>query len=207
MLTGTQVRVRFAKQRVIPVYLPTDDPAWLAVAERLLEQFRGREGITRSSLEEETDAIFGDAQNQPVYQGLARLLEDRCEFEVQAVGEPDELRRLTFEAAARHRLNATEPFARLKVLEEVGVTLGQSAEAIDRSLFADLKSEQKLVSFQDISAVRLLERYNVALAQAILLRSHSRAGKAYGPDSFTLPANLPAHQIPSFGLRYRNARR
>jgi predicted nuclease of restriction endonuclease-like RecB superfamily len=171
MLTGTQVRVRFAKQRVIPVYLPTDDRAWLGVAERLLEQFRGREGTTRSTLEEETDAIFGGAQNQPVYQGLARLLEDRCEFEVQAVGAPDELRRLTFEAAARHRQNITEPFARLKVLEEVGLALRQSAEAIDRSLFADLKSEQKLVSFQDISAARLLERYNVALAQAVLLRS------------------------------------
>jgi uncharacterized protein len=171
MLTGTQVRVRFAKQRVIPVYLPPDDPEWLAVAERLLDQFRGREGSTRSALEEETDAIFGNAQNQPVYQGLARLLEDRCEFAVQAVGEPDELRRLTFEAAARRRQQASGPFDRRSVLEEIGLPLGQTAEAIDQALFADLKSEQKLVSFEDISAVRLLERYNVALAQAILLRS------------------------------------
>ena len=53
----------------------------------------------------------------------------------------------------------------------MGWALGQTAEAIDQSLFADLKSEQKLVSFEDISAKRLLERYNVALAQAILIRS------------------------------------
>jgi predicted nuclease of restriction endonuclease-like RecB superfamily len=171
MLTGTQVRVRFAKQRVIPVYLPTDDPDWLAVAERLLDQFRGREGSTRSALEEETDTLFGNAPNQPVYQGLARLLEDRCEFAVQAVGEPDELRRLTFEAAALRRQIPTEPFDRRVILEQVGLPLGQTAEAIDQALFADLKSEQKLASFQDISAVRLLERYNVALAQAVVIRS------------------------------------
>ena len=116
MLTGTQVRVRFAKQRVIPVYLPTDDPIWVAVVERLLDQFRGREGSTRSALAEETDMLFGNAANQPVYQGLTRLLEDRCEFAVQSVGVPDELRRSTFEAAARHRQNATELFERQSVL-------------------------------------------------------------------------------------------
>lgn len=171
MLTGTQVRVRFAKQRVIPVYLPTDDPSWQAVAERLLDQFRGREGTTRGALAEETDALFGGAANQPVYQGLARLLEDRCEFAVQACGEPEELRRLTFEAAAHRRKNASLPFDRRTILEGIGLPLEQPAEAIDQSLFADLKSEQKLVRFQDISAVRLLERYNVALAQAIILRS------------------------------------
>src|SRR6202035_3376279 len=37
--------------------------------------------------------------------------------------------------------------------------------------FADLKSEQRLVRFKDISAERLLQRYNEALAQAVLLRS------------------------------------
>ena len=35
----------------------------------------------------------------------------------------------------------------------------------------DLKSEQKLIRFKDITAERLLQRYNVALAQAVLLRS------------------------------------
>ncbi len=172
MLTGTQVRVRFVRQKIIPLYLPVADPVWLEVAERLLEQFRGREGSTRSALADDTGALFGNVPNQPVYQGLIRLLEDRCEFNVQAVGEPDELRRLTFEAAARQR-RAGEAFDRQAVLSEVAAVLGHTPEAIDQSLFADLKSEQKLVSFQDISARRLLERYNVALAQAILLRSTS----------------------------------
>jgi predicted nuclease of restriction endonuclease-like RecB superfamily len=44
-------------------------------------------------------------------------------------------------------------------------------EAVDRALFADLKSEQRLTRFKDITSERLLQRYNVALAQAVLLRS------------------------------------
>jgi predicted nuclease of restriction endonuclease-like RecB superfamily len=38
-------------------------------------------------------------------------------------------------------------------------------------LFADLKSEQRLTRFRDTTTERLLHRYNVALAQAVLLRS------------------------------------
>src|SRR5262249_10091659 len=41
----------------------------------------------------------------------------------------------------------------------------------EHGLFADLKSEQRLIDFKDITAERLLQRYNVALAQAVLLRS------------------------------------
>ena len=38
-------------------------------------------------------------------------------------------------------------------------------------MFADLKSEQRLAAFKDISPERLLQRYNVGLAQALLLRA------------------------------------
>jgi predicted nuclease of restriction endonuclease-like RecB superfamily len=46
-----------------------------------------------------------------------------------------------------------------------------SPEEVEGGLFADLKSEQRLVRFKDLSARHLLERYNVALAQAVLLRA------------------------------------
>ena len=44
-------------------------------------------------------------------------------------------------------------------------------EVVEAGLFADLKSEQRLVQFKDLTAQRLLQRYNVALAQAVLLES------------------------------------
>ena len=47
------------------------------------------------------------------------------------------------------------------------------AADVEQGLFADLKSEQRLIRFKDTTPERLLDRYNVALAQAVLLRATS----------------------------------
>jgi predicted nuclease of restriction endonuclease-like RecB superfamily len=62
-------------------------------------------------------------------------------------------------------------FDRDAVLKQVADELGLTPEAVEQGLFADLKSEQRLVKFKDISAEHLLQRYNLALAQAVLLRA------------------------------------
>ncbi|HZY86586.1 MAG TPA: DUF790 family protein [Gemmataceae bacterium] len=180
MLTGKLVRVRYARDRIVPHYLSAADPAWLEAAERLLELFRGQDGRTRGELEDDQREAFGDDPGQLVHQGLAKLLEDRCEFEVVSGHPPEELRAAVFRAAARQRVAAppegeaalsAAPFDRAAVVATVAGDLGLTAEAVEGGLFADLKSEQRLVRFKDLSARHLLERYNVALAQAVLLRA------------------------------------
>jgi predicted nuclease of restriction endonuclease-like RecB superfamily len=104
-----------------------------------------------------------------VHQGLAKLLEDRCEFDVESSHPPDELRERVFQAAAAQR--AAGEFNRQAVLEATAAELGLTGEQIDQGLFADLKIEQRLIRFKDCTVEQLLQRYNVALAQAILLRS------------------------------------
>lgn len=176
MLTGNLVRLRIQRNRVVPQYLDTADEGWLAAAEQLLEMFRGREGRTRGSLEEDVQEAFGATQQQLIHKGLAKLLEDRCDFEVVSGLPPEEIRAAVFATATQHRARDrnAQPrvaFAREQVLKEVGEKLQLTTEAVDQGLFADLKSEQRLVAFKDITAQRLLERYNVALVQAILLKA------------------------------------
>jgi len=175
MLTGKQVRVRFARDRIIPGYIDAAAPEWLEVAKRLLELYRGQEGRTRGEIEAEVDESFGSDPQTLVHQGLAKLLEDRCEFEVVAGKPPEELREKVFAAASKYRLESSRAAARgldrNVVLEEVARELKMTAAAVDEGLFADLKSEQRLIKFRDVSADRLLQRYNVALAQSVLLRS------------------------------------
>lgn len=174
MLTGKLVRVRLGRDRVIPQYLDLSGPPWLELAERLLEVFRAQAGRTRGCLEEDVRETFGNDPAQLVHQGLAKLLEDRCEFEILSGRPPEQIREAVFRAAAAHRVRTGcpgTPFDRAAVLQEVADTLALTPDAVDQGLFADLKSEQRLVSFKDITAERLLQRYNVALAQAVLLRS------------------------------------
>jgi predicted nuclease of restriction endonuclease-like RecB superfamily len=169
MLTGKLVRVRHSRNRLIPVYLDVTDREWGEVAQHLLEVFREMKGNTRGEMEQDVEETIGDNPTQVVHQGLAKLLEDRCEFEVDSELAPDELREQVFLAAAAARRAGA--FDRTAVLDRVADHAGTTPEAVDRGLFADLKSEQRCVRFDDFTVDQLLNRYNVALAQAILLHS------------------------------------
>ncbi len=177
MLTGKMVRVRFGRNnRISPQYLDVTDPTWVETAEQLLELFRAHSGRTRGELDEELRDAFSDSPTYLIHQGLAKLLEDRCEFEVSSGHPPEQLREAVFRTAASHRQappgeGARPHFDRASVLAKAAMELSLTPEQVEQGLFADLKSEQRLVRFKDITAERLLDRYNVALAQAVLLRS------------------------------------
>jgi predicted nuclease of restriction endonuclease-like RecB superfamily len=172
MLTGKMVRVRYGRDRIVPIYLDVNDVGWREVAERLLELFRGQTGRTRGELEADLEDTFGNDPAQLVHQGLAKLLLDRCDFEVVSGHPPEQLREAVFRTATLHRQAASSgAFDRQAVLAEVAAGLGVEAGAVEQGLFADLRSEQRLAAFKDTTAERLLHRYNVALAQAVLLRS------------------------------------
>lgn len=169
MLPSNLVRVRQARSRLVPQYLDPSSAAWRDIAEQLLEMFRGQTGRTRGELEDDLEELIGNHPGQLVFHGLAKLLEDRCEFEIVSSHPPDEIRERVFLLAAAQR--KAGPFDRAAALAQVGSELGLSPEAVEQGLYADLKSEQRVIKFEDTTVTRLLERYNVALAQAILLRS------------------------------------
>jgi uncharacterized protein len=179
MLTGKLVRVRHHRNRLIPIYLHVDERDWREVATHLLEVYRTLTGRTRSEAEEELRETVGDNPTQVVHQGLAKLLEDRCEFEVDSELPPDELREKVFLAAGAAR-KAGEQFDRSTILQRVVAETGATVEVLDRGLFADLKSEQRIVRFDDCTVDQLLHRYNAALAQAILLRATKVTIQIYG---------------------------
>jgi uncharacterized protein len=176
MLNGPLVRVRTARQRIIPLYLNRESADWLEVAESLLLIFREGVGLTRGEIEAEIDEMVGEGMATLAHRGLAKILEDRAEFEVVADVPPETIREKVFTAAAEHRkaLRAAglrAPFRRQTVLDAVAQELNLEPEKLAASLFADLKDENRLLSFDDMTAQRLIDRYNVGLAQAVLLRS------------------------------------
>jgi predicted nuclease of restriction endonuclease-like RecB superfamily len=181
MLTGELVRVKISKQRVVPLYIDRDAPHWLEAAESLLLLYREGTGMSRGEVESEVDALFGGGgKATQVHRGLAKVLEDRAEFEVVADIPPEEVREKVFTAASEYRrrllAEAAGPahrprFHRDAVLAEVARGLKLEPDAVLNSLFADLRDENRLLRFEDITAQRLIDRYNVAQAQAVLLRS------------------------------------
>jgi predicted nuclease of restriction endonuclease-like RecB superfamily len=185
MLTGKLVRVRHARNKLIALYVDASDPGLLAFAEQILLAYRSSVGRTRGEIAEDLSDLIPEGPRGLLPAGLAKLLEDRCEFEVSADHPPDELREAAFKVAAIHRAEAAKngkPFDRNAVLAEAAESLSLTLypEQFDRSLFADLKDEQRVQAFEDITPERLLQRYNVALAQAILLRCTAMEARIWG---------------------------
>ena len=181
MLTGNLVRVKIARDRVVPLYIDREAARWLEASESLLLLFREGIGMTRGEIDAEVEAIFGGGGGATlVYRGLAKVLEDRAEFEVVADVPPDVIREKVFTAAAdyRRQMRASgagpghrEVFRRDEILTTVAQELNIQPDALEASLFADLRNENRLLSFDDMKAQWLIDRYNVGLAQAVMLRS------------------------------------
>ncbi|VTS06970.1 DUF790 family protein [Tuwongella immobilis] len=178
MLSGKQVRVKAVKNRIVPQYIDPKEIQWLRVATSLLEIYNRATGMSREEIDDEIRELFGEQPGQLVHEGLAKLLADRCEFEADSELSPEEVRAQVFQRAATARAEAAqrgEPFDRDAILREVALGLGLTgenlAEQVERGMFADLKSEQRLIHFDNITAEMLLHRYNTALAQAVLLRA------------------------------------
>jgi predicted nuclease of restriction endonuclease-like RecB superfamily len=90
------------------------------------------------------------------------------------------IREKVFTAAADYRrqmnANGIGPgqrgvFRRDEILNTVAQELDIAAAVLESCLFADLRDENRMLSFDDMPAQWLIDRYNVGLAQAVLLRS------------------------------------
>jgi predicted nuclease of restriction endonuclease-like RecB superfamily len=182
MLTGNLVRARVLKGAVRPYYLDVDDEAWSAVAEQLTAVFEASAGKTLDEIEDAVEEIVSGQPKPLIARGLAKLLADRCEFETAADADPALVRRTVFEEAARvgwalsaAGTEAPKPLTaderRMRSLSAAAERLKMPAEAVEAAMYGDLKGAQRLVRFRTLTAERLLHRYNVALAQAVLLRA------------------------------------
>ncbi len=169
MLTGALVRVRFSKDLIVPRYINDNDKYTLADAEALLALFQRNLNNTRGELEQDLIDTFGDEPGQFVRRGLIKLLDDRSDWAVESPRPPEEIREAVFAAAFSAR---REPgFSRDAVLQNVATAMQLTSEQVNDGLFADLKTEQRLKEIAAVTPVRLVQRYNVALAQSILLKA------------------------------------
>jgi predicted nuclease of restriction endonuclease-like RecB superfamily len=155
--------------RLFPRYLETDDPRHLQTAADLTLIIERRIGCRRAELEQALDEYIGVGTDYKTLRGLIKLLTDRCEFSTTTAKDPAEIRRALFtKAVARHPV-LTES-ARERIIAEAAAELECSPDEVTAGLYADLADNQRLIAFEKMSAEELLDRYNLAQAQALLYR-------------------------------------
>ncbi|MEZ6184638.1 MAG: DUF790 family protein [Planctomycetota bacterium] len=174
MLTADLLRARVKDGRVQPSYLPTDGPrsdGWRALAQSLLEVYAEHVGRPRHELDDALEAITAGRPDFKVSKGFKKLLDDRSTWTGVAPALAAERREALFTAAAR--LRQAGRFDRAQALAEAAASLELSVTALEAGLYGDLKANELLEAHDSLSPAELVDRYNLALAQATLLRAQT----------------------------------
>jgi len=168
----TKDLVRFIKKDgiVIPFFL-TKKSAGFYYADQILELFNSGLGKTRRELDEMFQPIIKSSRIPKVVKGLYKLLLDISEF--SAVEEKDlyHKRELLFEKSAfTIKTSKFQKYSEYKnevqsVLNEIDLDSGK--------IYSDHPDNQKLLSFKKINSEELLNRYNLAIVQSLLLHTSS----------------------------------
>ncbi len=174
MLTSDLLRVRRKGGRVVPRYLRgAEAELGKTLAQDFVRILSASIGLSRDEIEAALDAVPVPAETRLVGEGLRKVLDGQCTWSVATGVDPEEIRREVFLAAAKaHRaLDVRSEFDRDAVLAELAPRLGKTPDEIDAALYADLRENERLEAFRPIGPDALLERYDLGLAQAVLLKA------------------------------------
>ncbi len=167
MLTG-DLAINFRRGNQIYPRLLKPNEMNFRDAANLVAIFAGAVGKTRFELETELEEYVGTGTDYKILRGLIKLLTDRSEFATATVAEPAEVRLALFSAAkAAHPVLANN---RPEVVAKVAAELNCQPEEIETALYGDLSAQQKLLEFSTVEPGELIDRYNVAQAQALFYR-------------------------------------
>lgn len=178
MLTGDLIRVRQDGDELVPGYLQGGSASLREQAGDLLDIARqaADEQWRRGRLEDELDALIGEDRNLKLLKGIVKTLLDRGTFEINSPVPPVELRDRVFRLARERGPIALEPgpmdrVVAKDILAEVGASLGLTAAQVSEALYADRREEERLIALDVPDAAWLLRRYDLGLAQALLLHA------------------------------------
>ncbi len=171
MLTKDLLQYKTKKGQILPQFVNPVDNQLLAIAEQLIAVFEASPNTPRATLLESSKQIIDSTPGSPIVKrGLEKLLLDRTEFDT---APNEEL------IAFRHKL-FTETSRLLSEKQFRDYTDYQQSvqEQFDETelgvkLYADLPSCQPVLTFNTLSAERLLHRYNAAQVQGLLLHCNT----------------------------------
>ena len=159
VLTADLARSRTTHETVTPLFIDADAEQYRETASELIQLFEAHLGEPKGDLGDAIDQLTVADTDYKIIQGLAKLLQDECEFDVMAPVEPREIRQRLFE-----RTTDQYPIVRLPTLGEdtrkldvysaVADEFGISLEECHQGMYADLEDNKRLMQIGDRDADR-----------------------------------------------------
>jgi len=150
VLTANLARSRTTDETVTPLFIDPEEERYRETAQELIRLFEEYLGEPKGDLEDAINELTVADTDYKIVQGLAKLLQDECEFEMVAPAEPREIRRRLFEKANERYPIVRQPTLgedtqKLEVYSAVADGLGISLEDCYRGMYADLEANKRLV--------------------------------------------------------------
>lgn len=166
------------------VYINAESEKYHAITADLIEIYTTRLGKPKSDFAFVLADYEAADTNYHVTRGLAKLLEDLSEFTVQSPIEPEVLREKIFAYASGHhpvviQKNLLHQHTRPTALAEIAADLDISTDNVMHGMYTDLEENRILTEFDSPTPQWLLNRCNVALAQATLYRTTEMTIRIY----------------------------
>lgn len=178
MLTLELLRLRVAGNAVTPIYLTTSGGRkFLDIAANIIAVYHAHVGSSLGELTQALDDLAGSSADLKVYRGLAKILHDSLTIVPPVEVNAEELRRTVFTLAAQgdtlvRAADLLFPTTVAEKVEEIAATLHMDAQTLRASLYADLKDRQRIHAVDlALTPEALIQRYNTALAQAMVYRA------------------------------------
>lgn len=174
MLSAELVRVRRRGEELSLTTIKGTERAEIeGIAGEILQVLETSVGQTWDEVGESLGAVERSPRLEKVWAGLKKLALDDSQFGMPVEVDARSLRTRVFERASRARKEATaeQLFDRGTILAQVAEEFGVESGEIEEGLFSDLKGAARLTESTKLSRERLVENYELAQIQGILLRA------------------------------------
>ncbi len=173
MLKKDQLRVRTGADKSIqPVYVRLNNYDLRKRATQVMEIYADHVGHTQGELEEALSRFVKGGGDLKINKGFVELASGFAEFESGAAGLAREVRAALFAEGARHfPVGLGDGPGRETILANVAARFARTPDEVERLMFSDLKEAQLLERFQAPDPVAFLSRYNLALAQGLIVHA------------------------------------
>lgn len=165
LLSSDLLVSRISRGNIKPEYA-TFSLANLELAALLIKTFKQHVGKPYGNLLSELEGY--EEMNYRFIRGLSHLLERRTVIETVAAVDPTSARITAFEACGGLALSEKD---RKETMKKAAEKLSVSVIELENALWADLEENQVLKSFEPISQLELLQKYNISLTQTLLFRA------------------------------------
>ena len=170
MLGRAHLASRTREGRIRPAFVDPAKPALLELAARLVG---AAEASVGAPYEEAEEALLAAGHGAPgkLAGGLAKLVLDGCEVEAADAAHAERRARDLATAAAALRA-LPDGASRADYEAALAAALDRPLAEVRERLFADLPGRRRVLAVEPLDAPALLDRYNVALVQGLLLHAH-----------------------------------